>query len=85
MSKKAKKQKIAKPPRAARFDGMLEDGEIKRSYKGVEHVVTVKECRLSYNGESYRSLTAIARAITGYKAISGPAFFKVASQEAAHV
>jgi hypothetical protein len=75
MSKKAKQQKETKTPRAKRFDGLLEDGAIRRSFKGVDHMVVVKDCRLEYNGTLYGSLTAIAQKITGYKAISGPDFF----------
>ena len=54
----------------------LKDGELKRSYRGKEYVVKVTKGKISFNGLPYRSLTAVARVITGYKAISGPAFFE---------
>ena len=36
-----------------------------REYQGVEHVVTVTRDGFEYQGRSYQSLSAIARAITG--------------------
>jgi len=36
-----------------------------REYQGVEHVVTVRQDGFDYEGRPYRSLSAIARAITG--------------------
>ena len=36
-----------------------------REYQGVEHVVTVQQDGFEYEGRPYRSLSAIARAITG--------------------
>lgn len=75
--------KKAKAKRAPRFDGLLEDQTIERDYRGLKHMVVVKDCRLEYAGKTWRSLTAIARAITGYKAISGPAFFKIGKKQEA--
>ena len=45
-----------------------------REHNGKLHEVTVLEDGFEYEGKSYRSLTEIARAITGTK-WSGPAFF----------
>jgi hypothetical protein len=45
-----------------------------REHNGKLHEVTVLDDGFEYGGESYRSLTEIARAITGTK-WSGPAFF----------
>jgi hypothetical protein len=36
-----------------------------REYQGLEHVVTVQQDGFEYEGRPYRSLSAIARAITG--------------------
>ena len=36
-----------------------------REYQGVEHCVTVREEDFEYQGRPYKSLSAIARAITG--------------------
>jgi hypothetical protein len=50
---------------------------LKRVYKGKEYVCTVVQNGFEYEGKVYRSLTAVAKTITGYKAISGTDFFKV--------
>ena len=49
-----------------------------REWQGVTHHVTVQLDGFEYNGKSYRSLTAIARLITG-TAWSGPLFFGLRS------
>jgi hypothetical protein len=45
-----------------------------RQWEGKTHQVTVGESGFEYNGESYKSLSAIARLITGTR-WSGPLFF----------
>jgi hypothetical protein len=45
-----------------------------REWKGVEHAVTVLANGYEYRGRPYKSLSAIARAITGTR-WNGPAFF----------
>ena len=45
-----------------------------RDYQGVEHCVTVRDDDFEYQGRPYKSLSAIARAITGTP-WSGPVFF----------
>ena len=45
-----------------------------RQWKGQTHHVTVGEAGFEYNGELYKSLSAIARLITGTR-WSGPLFF----------
>jgi hypothetical protein len=49
--------------------------KLTRTFRGKEHVVEVTADGFRHNGHDYTSLTAAALAITGYKAISGPAFF----------
>ncbi|PPB81349.1 Protein of unknown function (DUF2924) [Albidovulum inexpectatum] len=49
-------------------------GRLVREWNGVTHVVDVTEDGFAWNGRSYRSLSAIARAITGAH-WSGPRFF----------
>jgi hypothetical protein len=39
--------------------------QLRREWKGVEHIVTVREHDFEYNGRPYRSLSAIAREIAG--------------------
>jgi hypothetical protein len=38
--------------------------QLKREWKGIEHVLTVREHDFEYNGQPYKSLSAVARAIT---------------------
>ena len=53
-----------------------------REWNGRTHTVTVKEEGFTYAGRSYRSLTAIAREITGAH-WSGPRFFGLARRSPA--
>jgi len=39
--------------------------QLVRDYQGVEHRVTVRDADFTYEGRPYKSLSAIARAITG--------------------
>ena len=39
--------------------------QLRREWQGVEHVVTVREHHFEYQGRPYRSLSSVARAITG--------------------
>ncbi len=52
-----------------------------REWNGVNHVVEVIEGGYVWNGDRHRSLSAIARAITGAR-WSGPRFFGLASGDA---
>jgi hypothetical protein len=47
----------------------------------VEHCVTVLDDGFEYQGSKYRSLSAIARAITGTR-WNGPAFFGLRNRSA---
>ena len=49
-----------------------------RDYQGVEHCVTVRDNDFEYQGRTYKSLSAIARAITGTQ-WNGLAFFGLKS------
>jgi Protein of unknown function (DUF2924) len=53
-----------------------------RDYQGERHTVTVTPDGFDWRGTTYRSLSAIARAITG-TAWSGPRFFALAQSEGA--
>jgi hypothetical protein len=53
-----------------------------RSYKGEEYRVKVLAEGFEYEGKPFRSLTALAREITGYPAISGPAWWGIAEGSA---
>lgn len=60
-----------KVPRA---DRLLIGTRLMREWKGVAHEVTVVDGGFEYQGRLYRSLSAIARAITGTR-WNGPLFF----------
>jgi len=52
-----------------------------REYQGVEHCVTVREEDFEYQGRPYKSLSAIARTITGTR-WNGLLFFGLKSRVA---
>ncbi len=60
--------------RARPEEKLLTGTRLMREYQGVEHCVTVTEGGFEYQGRPYRSLSAIARAITGTR-WNGPLFF----------
>ncbi len=51
--------------------------KIERIHKKEKFVIEVVEGGFKLRGKTYPSLTATAMAITGYKAISGPVFFRL--------
>ena len=55
-------------------DRLLAGTRLVREWKGVGHEVTVVDGGFEYQGRRYRSLSAIARAITGTR-WNGPLFF----------
>ncbi len=62
-----KPQKVASP-------ALKPGGRLLREWNGVTHVIDVSESGFTWNGTTYRSLSAIAREITGAH-WSGPRFF----------
>ena len=52
-----------------------------REYQGVEHCVTVRDQDFEYQGRPYKSLSAIARAITGTR-WNGLLFFGLKNRDA---
>ncbi|MDJ0391075.1 DUF2924 domain-containing protein [Roseomonas sp. E05] len=60
-------------------DGPVAGTRLVRSYQGVEHTVTVLPDGFEYEGRPYRSLSAIARHITGTR-WNGWAFFGLKNQ-----
>ena len=61
--------------KAARPDAALRPGgRLLREWNGVTHTVEVIDSGFRWNSQSYRSLSAVARAITGAR-WSGPRFF----------
>ena len=53
-----------------------------REYQGIEHCVTVRDYDFEYQGRPYKSLSAVARAITGTR-WNGLVFFGIKRQQAA--
>ena len=53
-----------------------------REWKGVEHLVTVRDDDFDYQGRPYKSLSAVARAITGTR-WNGLVFFGLKNQKGA--
>ena len=81
-SKKAKREKKAKAEKVKEPSVRLNDkrlpqvgSEMVRQYQGKELRVKVTENGLIWNGDTYQSLSGLAKAITGYKTISGYQFF----------
>lgn len=52
-----------------------------REWKGVEHVVTVRDQDFEYHGRPFKSLSAVARTITGTR-WNGLVFFGLKAQQA---
>jgi len=53
-----------------------------REYQGIEHCVTVRDQDYEYQGRPYKSLSAVARSITGTR-WNGLVFFGLKSQRSA--
>ena len=69
----------SKPKRQTRADTRPISGTwLIREYQGVEHCVTVRDDDFEYQGRPYKSLSAIARAITGTQ-WNGVVFFGLKS------
>ena len=81
MKKQTKKSVVKKQPTAGKAtrQGHLPfqpGAQLTRHFKGADIEVKVLEDGFLYAGKEYKSLTAVAVAITGYP-VSGPSFFKV--------
>jgi Protein of unknown function (DUF2924) len=72
---KEKPNGAGRPGRRPRYDvHLLEGTRLLRQWRGTTHEVVVIERGYEYQGKRYRSLSAVARAITGTQ-WSGPLFF----------
>jgi hypothetical protein len=63
-------------------DGEIPGTRLLREHRGVTHVVTVLQDGFEHEGRRYRSLSAVARHITGTR-WNGPAFFGIRSARGA--
>jgi hypothetical protein len=68
--------------RRADHDRPIAGTRLIREYQGIEHCVTVRDDGFEYQGRPYKSLSAIARAITGTQ-WNGRVFFGLNNQRAA--
>ena len=86
-SRKAPKTAVAAPkaPRTRERDPRIPAAGtvLKRTYKGAELKVTVLEDGFRFEGEEFRSLSALAAKVTGYKAVNGVAWMNLAGPRAA--
>ena len=79
----SKKKTPAAKTKAPRVAGKLPIGTVlTREYKGKPYTVEIIDDGYRYEGETFSSLTALAKAITKYPNISGPEFFKPAFEAA---
>jgi hypothetical protein len=67
--------------RRAAYDRPLAGTQLIREWQGIEHCVTVLDDGYEYQGRPYKSLSAIARAITGTR-WNGWLFFGLKNQRA---
>ena len=63
-----------KAPRRPANGRPIAGTQLRREWRGVEHVVTVREHDFEYQGRPYKSLSSVARAITNVR-WNGWAFF----------
>ena len=67
-------ERVTGKVRTRKIDRPIAGTRLVREWKGVEHHVTVLADGFEYQGRKYRSLSAIARAITGTR-WNGPLFW----------
>jgi hypothetical protein len=72
----AKGSKVGKRPAG---DRPISGTRLIREWKGVEHQVTVRDADFEYEGRPYKSLSAVARTITGTR-WNGLVFFGLKGQ-----
>jgi hypothetical protein len=72
---------VPKRRRQPASDRPISGTRLIREYQGVEHCVTVRDGDFEYQGRPYKSLSAIARAITGTR-WNGLLFFGLRNREA---
>ena len=76
--RRALRRSSSRPP----LPGLTPGTKLKRDWQGVIHEVTVtEEGRFLYEGEAYRSLSEVARRITGNR-WNGPRFFGLRGEAA---
>ena len=67
-----------RPPKPRKRSSLAAGTRLVRQWRGVEHVVTaLADGGFEWNGQRYRTLSAVAKAMTGQH-VSGPRFFGLA-------
>ncbi len=79
-TKKRPTTKATAPKRPAKQPAATD--QLRRTYKGQEIVVDIVDGEYLYDGQTFKSISGLARHIVGYQ-ISGPVFFKLTGQKAA--
>ena len=54
---------------------------IEKTYKGKELKVTVVDGGYEFKGQTFRSLSGLAKHITGFKSVSGMTFFRIKKED----
>ena len=72
----------AKAGRRTGGDRPVSGTRLIREWKGTEHLVTVRDADFEYQGRPFKSLSAVARTITGTR-WNGLVFFGLKSQRSA--
>lgn len=68
-----------RPPQPRKRNSLSAGTRLVRQWRGVEHVVTaLTDGGFEWDGRRYRTLSAVAKALTGQH-VSGPRFFGLAS------
>ncbi len=80
VSEGAARRTVETPTSFARDERIPPGGRLVRVYRGETYVVKVLPDGFEYNGRTYKSLSAIAKAITGSH-WNGYAFFKIAKPQ----
>jgi hypothetical protein len=78
-AKKRPASKAAAPKRPAKQPAAA--NQLRRTYKGQEIVVDIVDGQYLYDGQTFKSISGLARHIVGYQ-ISGPVFFKLTGAKA---
>ncbi len=73
-AKKRPAAKTAAPKRPTKQPAAA--NQLRRTYKGKEIVVDIVDGEYHYDGQTFKSISGLARHIVGYQ-ISGPVFFKL--------
>jgi hypothetical protein len=73
---KAKLENIANNKRVKKYNNLMAGTKIQRNWKGDIYEVEILKDGFEYNGQSFKSLSAIANKITGTR-WNGPKFFNL--------